>query len=297
VDLNALAIALKLVWGQRYLMDWVEFFRPTKGKLFGTIGLFLLGSTTFVISHDICLRLGQLLSMFVMGPAIAIGNAWRPLLNINPYTGQGPTWLLTIIILFITFFYLYLLFCLVELADKKTRPKIKVPLWGVVLAALFLFSAFSPLGMLPVFCERVGSNIGPYTGSTQLLNELYDTPGAIKDTIVNFDLEVEGSQFRADVISRKVLLSAEQICLSAGDFRTMIGMDFSEEPTHIITNDAGVKIVQLVATCNTSREALEAGLKGTIFEKRRWKYDCSICEGQGRCCIIALASTRFIDTD
>ena len=91
----------------------------------------------------------------------------------------------------------------------------------------------------------------------------------------------------AEALAEVTSLKKENICISKGDFETEENFELQTKPAHrLVWNGTTNVEVELFVTCNIDLESLQTGFKNTFIEE--WKYDCSICEGQGRCCLIAL---------
>ena len=147
----------------------------------------------------------------------------------------------------------------------------------VIAAILILPPIFSCVGCTGFANDPVYETVGS-------LNSLFNQPDQIETPEVVF---TPSYILSAVALADRIPLSKEQICMSLGDYKDSGDFELTTDGAHKITHGGtSNKVVRIVVTCNLNKELLEESIQGTMFEN--WEHDCSICEGQGRCCLIAL---------
>jgi len=159
----------------------------------------------------------------------------------------------------------------------------KVPL----LAFVFFLSAISLASATSILIY----DTDPMDKTVQLVNELYDNPEEMR---VAEDVSFrEHYILSAAAIAEGVPLSREQFCMSLGGFEGSDAFELEKRETYqrILYKVRGQSLyVDIGVVCNASSQQLLEGLKGTKLEE--YDADCSICEGQGRCCLIWLEESE-----
>jgi len=157
-----------------------------------------------------------------------------------------------------------------------------------------LIAAIVALAILMILTPIIGSVLqifqdDPAAKTIELLNDLYNRPGAIKTTARDVTFS-PGTPLSAVSLAQSIPLSKEQICLSTGDFEDSdTGFSLDEvggEHHRIIWNGTANRNVKIAVMCHINLDSLEQELDNTLFED--FSPDCGICEGEGRCCIVAL---------
>jgi hypothetical protein len=156
---------------------------------------------------------------------------------------------------------------------------------GILVAAIIFTWAILPLFLFDPCCDGL---IDPSDKTLELLNDQYNKPGVIRTTMpVMFTPNMILS---SAALSWNKSFSANNLCMSLGEFEEDEEDGFSiisTEPHHKLAwNGQSNQLVKIMVTCNINREKLMDTIEGTRFEK--WSPDCGICEGQGRCCLVAL---------
>ena len=159
-----------------------------------------------------------------------------------------------------------------------------------------LIAAIVALAILMILMPIIASVLqifqnDPADKTIELLNDLYNKPEGIKTTqmVVTF---TPNYVLSASGLSESTSLSANNICMSLGDFIDREGDDvgFSirqDEPHHRISwNGTSNQNTKIAVTCNINLENLRDGIVDTIFED--WGDGCDICDEKGKCCIVAL---------
>ncbi len=170
-------------------------------------------------------------------------------------------------------------------ADGKILLKLRKYLAILLVVGVALFIVSNLFSYKPVRLRD------PTDKTIELLNDLYNKPESIKITQMPITF-TPNYVLSASALSESTSLSAENICMSLGEFEEDSDRGFllsDGSPHHRITwNGYSNQNIRIAVTCNITREKLMEDIEGTMFEE--WNPNCGICEGQGRCCIVALVN-------
>ncbi|MBN2067372.1 MAG: hypothetical protein JW744_02800 [Candidatus Diapherotrites archaeon] len=177
-------------------------------------------------------------------------------------------------------------------AEKKVQKQAqeKTAVNTLLVFATSFVLIFGAVTLLQAFLNIKGCGmiVDPIMETSHVLDVVSDSPGTIQTTFEvvfekNYDFSARGLSAMTD---GKV--SRHQICMSKGDFEETPGFELVTEPNHgIIWNGQSNIIAKVTVASGIDRASLEQNIQ-EVFGDRNWKYDCSICEGQGQCNLIVL---------
>ena len=162
-----------------------------------------------------------------------------------------------------------------------------------------LIAAIVALAILMILMPIIASVLqifqnDPADKTIELLNGLYNKAEGVKTTqmVVTFTPDYVLS---AAALSESTSLSAENICMSLGDFidreddEDAFSIRDEDDSHHRITwNGTSNQNTKVAVTCNINLKRLEDGVEDTMFED--WADECDICQDKGRCCVVALVN-------
>jgi hypothetical protein len=159
-----------------------------------------------------------------------------------------------------------------------------------------LIAAIVALAILMILMPIIASVLqifqnDPADKTIELLNDLYNKPESIKITQMPVTF-TPNMVLSADALKESTSLSANNICMSLGEFEEDedgFSIRVEDDIHHRITwNGQSNQNTKIAVTCNINLDRLESGIEDTKFED--WDPDCGICEDNGRCCIVALVN-------
>jgi len=151
--------------------------------------------------------------------------------------------------------------------------------------------------LIPIIMNVMGLiTADPTNEARSLLSDLVGSPGAIKRTTeVTFTPD---SVLAASALAERLPISADQICMSTGQFAQDEDAGFnclncdgsSGSPHRLIYNGSSNLTAKIAVVCNVSLAELttDIGDYGLSDYEEDVTDACGICEDKGKCCAIVL---------